>query len=112
MSSCREKKRDHRASTKRVEYHVQFFSWNNESARLCKTMPSKDEYRKCIDTISKNKLLAVKKFASSWERDGQEAEIKEKGRKIAHPTLNMSRREVLASSSTSRTAGEISSKAP
>ena len=58
MSSCREKKRDHRASTKRVEYHVQFFSWNNESARLCKTMPSKDEYRKCIDTISKNKLLA------------------------------------------------------
>ena len=35
----------------------------------------------------------MKKFASSWERDGQEAEIKEKGRKIAHPTLNMSRRE-------------------
>ena len=34
-----------------------------------------------------------RKFASSWERDGQEAEIKEKGRKIAHPTLNMSRRE-------------------
>ena len=58
MSSCREKKRDHRASIKRVEYHVQFFSWNNESARLCKTMPSKDEYRQCIDTISKNKLLA------------------------------------------------------
>ena len=32
-------KRDHGPSAKRVEYHAQFFNWNNESAWLSKTMP-------------------------------------------------------------------------
>ena len=92
-SSSGEYKRDHGASTKRVEYHAQFFNWNNESAWLSKTMSwtSMDEYRKRADAISKNKSPAEWK---AWHPVGKGMAKKwEKAYEIAHSTLNMSRRE-------------------
>ena len=87
-----EYKRDHGTSTKRVEYHAQFFNWNNESAWLSKTMPwtSMEEYKKRADAISKNKSPAEWK---AWHPVGKGMVKKwEKAYEIAHSTVNLSRR--------------------
>ena len=88
-----EYKRDHGASTKRVEYHAQFFNWNNESAWLSKTMPwtSMEEYKKRADAISKNKSPAEWK---AWHPVGKGMAKKwEEAYEIAHSTVNLSRRD-------------------
>lgn len=88
-----EYKRDHGPSTKRVEYHAQFFNWNNESAWLSKTMPwtSMDEYKKRAAAISKNKSPAEWK---AWHPVGKGMAKKwEKAYGIAHSTVNLSRRD-------------------
>ncbi len=48
-------KRDFGFNNKRVEYHAQFFNWNNESGWVSKTMPwcSLEEYKKKANAISK-----------------------------------------------------------
>lgn len=48
-------KRDFGYTGKRIEYHAQFFNWNDESGWVSKTMPwcSMEEYMKKADAISK-----------------------------------------------------------
>lgn len=86
-------KRDHGLSAKRVEYHAQFFNWNNESAWLSKTMPwtSMDEYKKRADAISKSKSSAEWK---AWHPVGKGMTKKwEQAYEMAHSTVDLSRRD-------------------
>ena len=86
-------RRGHGISAKRMEYHAQFFNWNNESAWVSKAIPwlSLEEYKRRADAISKSKSPAEWK---AWHPAGKGMAKKwEKAYEIAHSTVNLSRKE-------------------